>query len=126
MPDVLICDQDRSSADSIKTFLIGCGYTIEVSNVGSRAVQKLLSRPFGVVMLGVHDAEALEMIPVIHQIDRELPIVAIGDEESLEMERKVRLEKVFYYMVRPVDLDELKEVVCRALLIRSSPPCHPY
>ncbi len=117
MPDVLICDRDRSFARSLETSLIECGYTVEISDAGKRAVQKLLSDPCGTVVLGVHvdNAEGLETIPTIHQIDRELPIVAVGDEGSLEMERKVRMEKVFYYRVQPVDFDELREVIRRAL-----------
>ena len=117
MSDILIYDRDRTFARSLETFFTGSGYTVETFDVGSRAVQKLLSGLYGVVVLGVHidDVEELEIIPIIHQIDRELPVVAVGDGESLEMERKVRLKKVFYYMVQPVDLDEMTEVVRRAI-----------
>ena len=115
--DILICDEDRDLAGSLKTFLVGCGYTVQVSNRGSRGIQKLLSDPCGVVVLGVHvgDVEGLEMLPVIHEIDGELPVVAIGDRESMDMERTVRMAKVFYYMVLPLDFDELREVVSRAM-----------
>jgi DNA-binding NtrC family response regulator len=69
------------------------------------------------VLLGVHeeDPDGVEMIPLVHQIDRNLPVVVVGDGVSLDMERRVRLEKVFYYMVQPVDFDEMRQVVQRAL-----------
>ena len=123
MSDILICHRNRSFAESLEAFLAGCGYTVQVSDVGSRGIQKVLSGSCGVVVVGVHvtDTEGLEMIPVVHQVDRQLPVVAVGDEGSLEMERKARLAKVFYYMVQPVDFDELKKVVSRALQGQEDP-----
>ena len=117
MPDVLICDRDRSFTASLEKLLEGSGYAVETSEPGSPAIQKLLGGSVGLVVLRIHvdDGEGLEMIPLIHQIDRELPIIAVGDTESLEMERKVRVEKVFYYMVQPLDVDEVREVVDRAM-----------
>ena len=115
--DVLIWHPDGSLTRSLETFLMGCGYTVEVADTGPAAIRKLLSDTWGLIVLGVQidDDEGFEMIPLIHQIDRELPVVAVGNEGSLEMERKVRLEQVFYYMVQPVDFGEMKEVACRAL-----------
>ncbi len=117
MSDVLICDRDRSFAESLEEVLGEWGYTVEISDVGSRAVQKLLAGSCGMVVLGVQegDQDGVEMIPLVHQISRDLPVVVVGDGGSLEMERRVRLEKVFYYMVQPVDFDEMKQVVQRAL-----------
>ena len=122
MPDVLICDRDSDFAKWLGEYLEECAYGVEIADVGTKGVQRLLSDPVGVVVLGVKpdDTEGLEMIPVIHQIDQGLPIVAVGSEESLEMERKVRLENVFYYTVQPVDLEEVKEAVGRALTGRGA------
>ena len=117
MPDVLICDRDRSLAGSVEKFLTRHGYAVHVSDLGSRGIHQILAEPCGVVVLGVYadDAEGIEMIQVVHQIDRNLPVVAVGDRESLEMERQVRMAKVFYYTVLPVDFDEVREAVSRAL-----------
>ena len=117
MSDVLICDRDRSFAESLERVLSDWGYAAEVTDVGSRAVQKLLAGSCGMIVLGVHegDHDGVDMIPLVHQISRDLPVVVVGDGGSLEMERRVRLEKVFYYMVQPVDFDEMKQVVQRAL-----------
>ena len=117
MSDVLICDRDRTFAESLEEVLSDWGYAAEVSDVGSRAVQKLLGGTCKMVLLGVHeeDPDGVEMIPLVHQIDRNLPVVVVGDGVSLDMERRVRLGKVFYYMVQPVDFDEMRQVVQRAL-----------
>jgi DNA-binding NtrC family response regulator len=118
MPDdVLIYARDGALIRSLQTSLTGCGYHVETSDAFSQTVQKLLSTQFGVLVLGVYidDAESLEMIALAHQIDAQLPIVTIGDRESLQMERKVRLEKVFYYMVQPIDRHEVETAVHQAL-----------
>lgn len=117
MPDVLIYARDGALVKSLQTSLTWCGYHVETSDALSRTVQKLLSERFGALVLGVYtnDIESVEMIALAHQIDAQLPIVTIGDRESLQMERKVRQEKVFYYMVQPIDRHEVETAVHQAL-----------
>ena len=122
MPDVLICERDRSVAQSWAELLAADGRTVDVAEPVKVAVEEALSESCGMVVVTVspRDDEGLELIPAVHEVDPKMPVVAVGETESLELEREARIRKVFYYLVQPVEPDELKAVVGRALGTRSS------
>ena len=117
MPDVLICDRDRTQAETWAHPIAASGHTIDFVESSSRAVQRVLAEPCGVVFVSVSlsDEEGLDTISVVHDLDSQLPVVAVAERESLDLEREARLRKVFYYLVQPVDAEELEAVVGRAL-----------
>ena len=55
--------------------------------------------------------EKLESLRIIRGIDPLMPLVVICEQESLEVERKLREEGIFYFLTRPVSVRELREVV---------------
>ena len=122
MPDVLICERDHSVAQSWAELLAADGHTVSVVEPVKVAVEGALSEPCGMVVVTVSpgDDEGLELIPAVHEVDQKMPVVVVGETESLELEREARIRKVFYYLVQPVEPDELKAVVGRALGTRSS------
>ena len=69
-------------------------------------------RPLAVV-LGVGNASLahLDMIPVIRAVRRELPVIVIGEDASLELERRARRHRIFYYLVHPAEASEIKAVM---------------
>jgi DNA-binding NtrC family response regulator len=121
MPDVLICDPDREHAETWTRPIAASGYSLELVESSSRAVQRLLSEPCGMLLVSVSpgDDDGLDTISVVHNIDSNLPVVAVAKGESLDLQREVRSRKVFYYLVQPVDSEELEAVVGRALAARS-------
>jgi DNA-binding NtrC family response regulator len=117
---ILLCDRDPVFVDTITHLLAEEGYTVEAVNCPGEAIRRLLPGRFGVMVLGVHSGEAEDvgLIPMVNRIDRQLPIVVIAADESLELERRARTGKLFYYAVRPVDSGEFKEVVKEACMKR--------
>jgi DNA-binding NtrC family response regulator len=79
----------------------------------SRAVAILLG-------VGRSNLEHLEMIPVIHAVRSDLPIIVLAEEDSLELERAARQKKIFYYLVHPLDSSEVKAVLEDVLRYPSS------
>lgn len=116
MAMILLCDHDPTFVKVLEQLLTGEGYTVETVNQPRDTIQRLLSGRFDVMILGLHSGEAedIDVIPILNQIDRQLPIIAIAADESLELERRARAGKLFYYAVRPVDDEEIKEVVREA------------
>lgn len=118
---VLVCDKHRTVAESVASTLAGCGYRVEVASAGSQVFKKLLEKRFSTVVLGIHgdDEEASETISLVHEIDRNLPVVVIGYDVPLAIERDVRQTRVFYYLVQPVDPAEVEEAVRQSIEGRS-------
>ena len=59
-------------------------------------------------------------ISFVHSVRRELPVIVVSDEDSLELERSAREAGIFYYFVSPLDPDEVKAVVKDVLRQRRS------
>jgi len=55
------------------------------------------------------------------RIQPHLPIITITADASLETEKKVRPEDIFYYFVKSFDLEEMKKVVKSALSKKTLP-----
>ena len=113
---ILLCDRDPVFVEELERFLAEEGYTVEAVSRPGDALQRLLPGRFEVMILGVHleEVEDVEVIQILNRIDRQLPIIAMAADESLELERRARCGKLFYYAVRPVDEKEIKEVVREA------------
>jgi len=117
MPDILVVDRDLRSVRAMIPRIHTWAYTVDVAETLQQAIEMLDLHACGIVILAVYvdDFDASDAIATIYQANPKVRIVAVGDRSSLELERTVRLSKVFYYMIRPIDFDELKSVVGRAL-----------
>ena len=65
------------------------------------------------------EMNALDTISIIKGIDAQLPIIAITEDSSLSTEREARLKGVFYYLVKPVDPEEVRAAVTGAIFKHS-------
>ncbi|MBT3606440.1 MAG: hypothetical protein HN521_25495 [Candidatus Latescibacteria bacterium] len=117
MLDVLVVDRDLRSARAVISRLNGWAYTAEVVETLHQAIETLSLKDCRIVILAVYanERDAAHAITTIYQAHSKVRIVAVGDQSSLVLERAVRLSKVFYYMVQPIDFDELKAVLQRAV-----------
>jgi len=74
-------------------------------------VRGVLSLAPVAVVLGVHVGSDLESIEMVHVVDRTLPVIAVADEDSIELERRAREARIFYYLVEPVQKEEFAAVI---------------
>ncbi len=83
-----------------------------VHDPGEFARQAVTCRPLA-VFLGVGAASAgyLDVIPVIRAVRCDLPIIVIGEEDSLELERSAREKSIFYYLLHPIEKTEVEAVL---------------
>jgi DNA-binding NtrC family response regulator len=73
-------------------------------------------RPLAIVLgFGADSVSHLGIIPVIHAVRSRLPVIVVADNASLKLERIARQEKIFYYLVHPIERSEV-DVVLQDLL----------
>jgi DNA-binding NtrC family response regulator len=63
-----------------------------------------------VLGLGKKSIANLDVIQVIHAVKPQLPVIVIGEEDSLELERSARQKNIFYYLVHPIARAEVEAV----------------
>jgi DNA-binding NtrC family response regulator len=103
--------------ESLAAALATEGLHVEWTDSGPGAVGEAVAGEFAVCVVAVdrRSDEALDYLPCLNQADPLLPVVVVNDVDSLEMQRKIRSHKVFYYLLSPLDPGELREVLRTAV-----------
>jgi len=123
MSTILMGNGDASFLRKIEEMLFMENYQVEMVECASELLQKLLRKKFKALILGanIKGMDTLEMIPIVKLVDATLPIIVVADCPSLDTERRARMQNIFYYFVKPVDMDEMKAVLKEA--VKSRYPC---
>jgi DNA-binding NtrC family response regulator len=117
MDRIIICHGDSSFNDLLCKVLSEEGYDVESVYDCNEALKRLLSAKFKVFILGIRKEtqEFTEIIPLIKTVDKALALITIVDDDSIEIQKKIRKQKVFYHLVKPLNTDEIKDVVRDAM-----------
>lgn len=115
-PAVILCDADRSEVSELKQLLAPL-YDLVLSTAPVEALNNLMSTSFETMLLGLNnrDQSFLELIPVVKKLQPTLPIIVIADGRSLEEQRTVQRQGVFYFLPRPIARKEMLSAVANAV-----------
>jgi len=115
-PTVLIVDDERTLARSIRIFLSESGYDAEVAGDGEKALELLESLRPDVVFADVRlpGMGGIELLQRIRDFDATIPVVIMTAYGSIEGAVEAVKLGAFDYLKKPVDLEELKLLADRA------------
>jgi DNA-binding NtrC family response regulator len=91
---------------------IEAGYSVTVTSSVANALYGILKKTSQVVVLGskFDELTAADIIPLLKQCNRNLPIILIAADTSLGLLRKLRCEGIFYHALKPVDAEDREEI----------------
>jgi DNA-binding NtrC family response regulator len=109
---VLVLSQ-HSPGDELAGALDELGFQTEWTDSGAGAICEAAGADLALCVIGVSNEseEDLDFLPCLNQVDPWLPVIVVNDCDSLETQRKVRSNRVFYYLVGPFDRAEVREVI---------------
>jgi two-component system, NtrC family, response regulator AtoC len=113
---VLIVDDERTLARSIKVFLNDSGYQAEVAGTGEQALEMLERVRPDVIFLDVRlpGMSGIDLLQRIREFDPAVPVVIMTAFGTIEGAVDAVKRGAFDYLKKPVDLDELKLLADRA------------
>lgn len=119
MPSVLVIDDDRTVPFLIERAVQGTGVDV----LPARSVEEglhLLDRRPDVVLLDIMlpEGSGLGAAPRIQERDPKLPIIFITAGGTSDTTIEAMTLGAFDYLLKPLDLPKLKEIIARALEIR--------
>jgi len=93
-----------------------------VSNY-AQALEALARRKHRIVVLAYLDTQGefrtAEAIRIMKEIVPEVLIIVVSDELAIEEERKLRESGLYFYLTRPLDEVELRDVLAGAITIQT-------
>lgn len=125
-PVILICEGDLAERQRIFDLLTD-QYDIALASKISEALLLVKRGAFHVILMAFgrenssNELNVIQAISILQKIDPDLKVIVmaeeekIGDADSLALEREIRSKGIFYYIMKPVDENELGKVLSEAI-----------
>ena len=119
---ILVCDDDPRMRDTIVETLASEAFDVDTADRAVDAIQRIMRTSYGALILDLKlpGLGGLDAIAVVKRFDPSLPIIVMTGHASYETEQAARTAGIFYYLVKPFNVDELVAAVRAALRFRSS------
>jgi len=111
--DILLIDDDLFTASAITTNIEKFVRNIEAANSAEDALIKVRNNKFDLVLLNISSKafDGCKLIQQLKSICSDIKIITITDQNSRDLELKVRKQGVIFYMVKPFNIKVLKDIV---------------
>ena len=119
---ILVTDDDPVSCQLFAEVLEGEGYEVDRAQSGEDAVRRLHEEAYALLLVDVRlpGMTGLEVTREVRRTHPDLPIVVMTAFGSMEITVEAIREGAFDYTSKPMNLEELKHTVSRALAQRST------
>ena len=114
---ILIVDDDDVSCRLFAEVLEGDGHEVQKAHSGEEALDRLRTEAYDLLLVDVRmpGITGLDVSRTMRQEQPELPIIVMTAFGSIETAVEAIHEGAFDYVSKPMNLDELKKIVSRAL-----------
>jgi two-component system response regulator AtoC len=118
---IMIADDDEASCRLFAKVLTGEGYQVEWVQTGEAVCTRLQEEAYDLLVVDVRmpGMTGLEVTRTVRQECPSLPVVVMTAFGSMETAIEAIREGAFDYISKPINLEELKNVVSRALAKRA-------
>src|SRR5713101_6314995 len=116
MPTLLVIDDEQSVRYSFRRVFEGNGVTVLTARTAAEGLQQVREQGPDVVVLDLQlpDRSGLEVFKEMHALAPKRPVVFITAHGTTETAIEAMKGGAFDYLVKPVDLDRLSQVLGRA------------
>jgi two-component system nitrogen regulation response regulator GlnG len=119
MRKLLIIDDEPNVLYSMRKALRREGLEVETVETGAQGIAAIrTNRPDAVILdVRLPDGHGLDFLDQIFAIDPRLPVIVVTAFSSMETAVEAMKRGAYEYLLKPIELDELREKVDRALEI---------
>lgn len=117
---VLIVDDDGNLCQQLGKIIEFLGYDALLAGSNAEARQRIQNGAPDLVIADLHlpDGTGLDLLHELHATDPRVPVIILTGYPSQESIRRTLLEGGYTYLAKPVALDQLRQVLERALMSR--------
>jgi two-component system, NtrC family, response regulator HydG len=121
MGAILLVDDDAAHRTMLRANLVAAGYRVEVVTDGDEVLPFLGQHEVDIILLDMKMArmDGLATLSVLLQAGYSLPVIVLTAFSSVESAVEAMKKGAFDYIAKPVDIEELKLLIIRALSFRN-------
>jgi DNA-binding response OmpR family regulator len=110
---VLVIEEDDTLAGSLRALLENWGHDTQLCTTGKDAVRKFATGGYDVVLTEVllPDMSGIDLISRLKEFSPDAWVVAMTGRNSRELEARIRELGILYYMVKPLETENLKSLL---------------
>jgi len=114
---ILVVDDDLAHRTMLRTLLGGWGYDVAEADDGQSAVEAVHKKPFDLILMDIRmiRVSGLEALVEIKRFNPAIPVIIMTAYASVETAVKALKEGAYDYLTKPLDFDELKIIMDRAM-----------
>ncbi|MFZ2948959.1 MAG: sigma-54 dependent transcriptional regulator [Desulfuromonadaceae bacterium] len=114
---ILVIDDDDSGREALTMLLRSAGYDVTSAATGMSALDLIGREQYQVIVsdLFLPDKSGLDILQNVHKVSPETDFIVVTGHASAQTAVRAIKEGAFDYITKPIDFDELKIVVAKAL-----------
>jgi two-component system response regulator HydG len=114
---ILVVDDDLAHRTMLKTLIGGWGYNITEADDGEKAIETVRQKAFDLILMDIRmvRVSGLEALKEIKKLNPAIPVIIMTAYASVETAVKALKEGAYDYLTKPLDFDELKFTIERAM-----------
>jgi EAL domain-containing protein (putative c-di-GMP-specific phosphodiesterase class I) len=118
---VLLADDDRGVARSLRRVLVGENYDVTMVADGAEAAEALMKEPFDVVLSDIHmpNMSGVELLSLVRAYDLDVPVILLTGDPSLETAIEALKLGAIEYLTKPWENEALLAAVKRAVKLHA-------
>ena len=116
-PKILVVDDDLSLRKMLEAVLTDDGYDVKEADDGHSAIEAVEDQFYDLILMDIRMARmgGIEALKQIKKLSPGIPVILMTAYASVETAREALKSGAFDYLTKPLDIDELKLIVHRAL-----------
>jgi DNA-binding NtrC family response regulator len=114
---ILVIDDDDSSREVLSRLLRSVGYEVSSAATGESAQDLIDQEQYQVIVsdLFLPDKSGLDILQSVQKVSPSTEVIVVTGHASAQTAVKAMKEGAFDYITKPIDFDELKIVILKAL-----------
>jgi two-component system response regulator HydG len=116
-PKILVVDDDMSLRKMLEAVLTDDGYEVKEADDGQQAIEAVEEQFYDLILMDIRMARmgGIEALKLIKKLSPGIPVILMTAYASVETAREALKSGAFDYLTKPLDIDELKLIIHRAL-----------
>ena len=110
---ILIADKDSKARKQLADFFENSHFEVETTASAAYAIAKIVQKHEPIVILGDSFEEkiaSVDVIALMRKCNKNLRIILVSDDSSLETLRRVREDGIFYHALKPHNQEDNEEL----------------